>query len=392
MTRVEVRPTDADKAAVWAAYFAGRPTRVPLRWNVNPRIIIQNPALNPEGWTFEAFMKDPETCVRAQIRHQEYCAETLSATCDSQSALPEAWRVGVCAFNTYEGSYFGAPYGEKVRFHEGQCPTSQHFLTENDVDDFLAKDYSCPLDNPWVREMLAFREELAACATGMVYRGRPVRVAPFLLAGSDGVVTAGADLFGADFFYILGAEPERGARLMGKLLDAQIARTKALAAHAGVVPMEQHVWYADDSVQLLGCDMYEQQVLPMHRRWYEAFDPEWSKGHSIHLCGDATRHFPALKRACSVRSFDTGFPVDFAWLRDALGPETEISGGVPVATIMGKTAQECHDSARAILQSGIMRGGKFILQEANNLPPCAPLENLAAIYDACLEYGNHATP
>lgn len=389
MTNTTRKPTDSEKAAVWSAYFAGRPTRVPLRWNVNPRAIIQNSELNAEGWTFEAFMKDPETCIRAQIRLQEYCAETLSATCDASSALPDVWHVAVCTFNTYEGSYFGAPYGEKVRFHEGQCPTSEHFLTENDVDEFLAQDFSQPLDNPWVREMLAFREELAACAASMVYRGRPVRVAPFLLGGSDGVVTAAADLFGADFFCILGAEPECGDRLMEKLLEAQIQRTKALALRAGVVPMEQGVGYADDSVQLLSCDMYEKQVLPKHRRWYEAFDPEWRKGHGIHLCGDATRHFPVLRRVCKVTAFDTGFPVDFAWLREALGPETEVCGGVPVATIMSGTAQACHDSAKAILQSGIMRGGKFVLQEANNLPPCAPLKNLSAIYAACLEYGNY---
>jgi hypothetical protein len=36
-----------------------------------------------------------------------------------------------------------------------------------------------------------------------------------------------------------------------------------------------------------------------------------------------------------------------------------------------------------------MDGGRFILQEANNLPPCVPLANLAAVYETCLEYGQY---
>ena len=38
----------------------------------------------------------------------------------------------------------------------------------------------------------------------------------------------------------------------------------------------------------------------------------------------------------------------------------------------------------------IMEGGRFILQEANNLPPRCPLSNLAAVYETCLEDGRYA--
>jgi len=37
-----------------------------------------------------------------------------------------------------------------------------------------------------------------------------------------------------------------------------------------------------------------------------------------------------------------------------------------------------------------MAGGKFILHEANNLPPCCPEANLAAMYRCCLDHGNHS--
>jgi hypothetical protein len=36
-----------------------------------------------------------------------------------------------------------------------------------------------------------------------------------------------------------------------------------------------------------------------------------------------------------------------------------------------------------------MAGGKFILKEGNNLPPCVPEANLAAMYQCCLDHGNY---
>ena len=105
-------PNDAEKQAVWDAYHARRPTRVPLRWNVNPRIILLDPALNPEGFTFEQYSRDPLTLMTVQARFQEYQAQVLSRTCDCPAQIPEQWRFYVDTQNTSDGAYLGAP----VRF------------------------------------------------------------------------------------------------------------------------------------------------------------------------------------------------------------------------------------------------------------------------------------
>jgi len=44
---------------------------------------------------------------------------------------------------------------------------------------------------------------------------------------------------------------------------------------------------------------------------------------------------------------------------------------------------------RRILASGIMRGGRFVLREGNNLPPGVPVENVAAMYETAKEYGRY---
>jgi len=86
-------------------------------------------------------------------------------------------------------------------------------------------------------------------------------------------------------------------------------------------------------------------------------------------------------------SFDTGFPVDHGGLRRELGPDVEILGGPEAPLLRGGTAEEVYARTRDILRSGVMDGGRFVLREANNLPPCCPEANLDAMYRACLEHG-----
>ena len=46
MNTTGVLVSNEDKAAVWAAYRAGRPVRVPVTIATNPRVILLDPRLN----------------------------------------------------------------------------------------------------------------------------------------------------------------------------------------------------------------------------------------------------------------------------------------------------------------------------------------------------------
>ena len=376
--------SNEEKKAVWDAYRARKPVRVPLRWNVNPRIILLDPKLNPEGFSFEAYSTDPQVTMTVQARFQEYCATVLNKTCDSPVGLPDAWSFYADCQNVYDGCYFGA----KLVFEEGQNPSASPTLGLDDVDDFLARDFSKPLENPWLKNHLAFAARLNKAAERFSYLGRKGTVRPVSL-GFDGPITAAAMVFGTDFFCLLGMDPPKAVRVIDKLTRGAILRTQALAQLTA--PWKKAAWggFADDSIQLVSTEMYEELILPAHELWYSSIsDTTPASGlRSIHLCGDATRHFKTIRDKLGVVSFDTGFPVDHGALRKTLGPDIEISGGPHVGLLTNGTPDECAASARKILQSGIMEGGRFILQEGNNLPPCTPLANLQAVYDACREYG-----
>jgi uroporphyrinogen-III decarboxylase len=99
------------------------------------------------------------------------------------------------------------------------------------------------------------------------------------------------------------------------------------------------------------------------------------------------RHFPTLIKELNVKSFDTGFPINWAALRDEVGEAVEIQGGVPVGSLVNESPQAITQKTAAILSSGIMRGGRFIMKEANDLAPCIPLANMEAMYSATRLFG-----
>jgi len=216
--------TDAQKEAVWKAYADRKPTRVPLRWNTNPRIILLNPELNPEGYTFEQYFTDPLVTLMVQARHQEYLATVMSKVCDGAGKLPERWNFCVDTLNTYDGAFFGCP----VVYDAGQIPSNVPCMGEGDVDEFLKRDFSRPLENPWVREKLAFRAELVKAARDFTYLGRGGDVQPFGI-WFDGPVTIAAVLMGTDFFMLLGSEPGKAVAFMRTIIDAVVTRMQALA-------------------------------------------------------------------------------------------------------------------------------------------------------------------
>ena len=145
--------------------------------------------------------------------------------------------------------------------------------------------------------------------------------------------------------------------------------------------------FADDAIALISTSDYEKHVFPYHKRLVE----EFSDGSpiSIHLCGNATRHFKFLRDNLNVQSFDTGFPVDHGKLRQELGPDVQIQGGPTIMLLREGSPDEVRNEIRRICGSGVMTGGRFILQEANNLAPCTPVENVEAMYAAGKEFARY---
>ena len=223
---------------------------------------------------------------------------------------------------------------------------------------------------------------------GRTWCGRPIRVVAPVGLGTDGPLTVAYQLRGAEGLLVdMRADPEYFHALMNFVTEATIERILAYRRRLGMPLQTDGFGFADDAVALLSVEDYQAHVLPYHKKLVATFGPKGP--NSIHLCGDATHLFKTIRDELKVRSFDTGYPVDFGWLRQELGPDVEILGGPRIDLLRNGPPEAIERRVQEIMGSGIREGGRFILREANNVAPKTPLAHIAVMYAACKKYGRY---
>ena len=149
--------------------------------------------------------------------------------------------------------------------------------------------------------------------------------------GTDGPFTVAIGVRGTELLEDMLLDKDYYHRLMDFIVEAIIQHVRAWRAYLGVELKPVRVNFADDDIQYLSLRQYQELVLPYHRRLMAAL---YGPGpHAMHLCGNVQRHLPTIAKELNVKSFDTGFPLDFSTLRDEVGEDVEIQGGVPVAEL-----------------------------------------------------------
>lgn len=367
---------------VWAAFHAGKPTRVPMILGIASRFTLLSAEWNPEGITYREYFLDPDVMFCHQLRHQWFLRHQLPR--DVEMGLPEVWTIPVDLQNSYEPLWYGA----KLYFIENDVPDTPPFLTEENKWSFIEQGPPDPFSG-WMGRAWEYRGRFAEIAAGgFEFEGRPVQAGGVPGLGTDGPFTTACALRGPTNLCLdMYEDREFFDALMELIVTATIRRVKAFRARMGL-PVESTSWsLPDDSIALLSERGYREFVLPWHRRLFAEFG---SVGpNSTHLCGDATHLFRTMRDELNVQSFDTGFPVDHGWLRRELGPQVHIQGGPHVELLRSGTPEQVRAETRRILESGVMEGGKFVLREGNNLAPGTSEQNVAAMYAACQEFGRY---
>jgi len=366
-----------EQAAVWAAFHAGKPTRVPMIIAANPRTLILDPALNIKGHTFKDCFEDPAVMFDIDLQFQYWYRHFVPA--DMARGLPERWTLTINFQNSYDAAWFGATH----TYYDGEVPDTRPILTDDNKRMLFDRGIPDPFANLMgtVRDCLEYYRERAEKTT---FYDRPVTVAnhaPGL--GFDGPMTVACNLRGATEFCIdLYEDADYAQELMAFIQEAVILRQRAWRKYLDLPAIQESLWFADDSIALLSGDTYRELILPHHKA-YVATDTVAGAPVNVHLCGDSSRHFVTVRDELGATAFDTGFPVDHGKIRRELGPDITIYGGPHVELLLHGTPSEVAAETRRILRSGVMEGGKFVLREANNLAPRTPMANLQAMYDTC---------
>lgn len=388
--KIDYEQHNAEVKKVWDVYQQRKPYRVPVTAHGSIRNLFNNPEVNTTGYTFEDFFKNPQAQIDCQLAYQKWVRHNLFA--DQEMGPPkDAWQVGIDFQNSYEAMWFGCP----LHYFGNDLPDTTEILKEDKRKLYQLKEPD-PLRGNLLARAMEFFEYMHEKCPQMEFEGLPVKP-PVTIPGegTDGPFDVAYKLRGAAEVCIdLHEDPAYYHDLIKFVTENVIRRMKAIrewrwkrlpdSADRGRFKVAN--WgFADDAIAMLSTADYEEFVFPYHRRFVEEFND--GGPISIHLCGNATRHFKFLKENLNVQSFDTGFPVEHGKLRKELGPDVQILGGPTIMLLKDGKPEEIRKEVRRICESGVKEGGRFVLREANNLAPCTPVENIEAMYAAGKEFG-----
>lgn len=382
MPDMDFQQHNREVCALWEAFYRGEAYRVPMILGFSTRYFMLLPETNPRGVSYREYCGDPELMLRMQLEFEYYKAVHILS--DREMGVPaEGWETTIDFQNVYDAGWLGSP----IRYEDGNVPATDPFLHDDNKQELFYKGIPDPFSG-LLGTTREYYERMQPRLKDMTYRGAPVRsFYPHHTLGTDGPFTVACDIRGAtEFCTDIYEDPDYAAQLLSFVTDAMIAKIKAWRRYLGLPERSDTFFFADDSIALLSGAMYEELVLPMHQKLVQALTTEGAK-ISIHLCGDATRHFKTLADKLGVVSFDTGFPVAHGDLVFQLGPGIVIQGGPHVELLRTGTAEAVAAEAKRILLEVKDKTRRFVLRDANNVAPGTPLENLRAMYDACREWG-----
>lgn len=375
-----IQEHNAEIKAVWEAYHTHRPIRVPIIFGTATRFFIFNAETNPGNISFKDYSTQPDTMYMMQLRFQDWSRYHILQ--DMELGLPEAWNVYVDFQNYYEAAWFGA----EIKYPPDQVPESLPLINSDNKRSLLDKGIPDPFKDGSMQRLKDYHDYFCLKASHDLYKGKPVKVIPPSGAlGSDGPLTVAINLRGPDFLVEFYEDPDYVHDVMSLITESIIRRIKAWRLYLGLPEKQEGFGLADDSIEMISTDQYREFVLPYHKKIFsECSNPG---PRMMHLCGNAYRHFPTLVKELKITALDTGFPIDFKWVRENLGPDIEIQGGPRITSLALGTPAEVEAETREILESGIKEGGRFILREANNLAPYTPRDNMLAMYQSGRKWG-----
>lgn len=381
--KIDFKKHNEEQKKVWDSFHAGKPVRVPMIIATNARMMLLDPKLNKKNISFKEYTEDKDIMLNVQMEYRKW--EKFEVIKDAEMGYPkDGWATNVDFQNYYEAAWYGC----EVHYREGQVPDTEPILAGDKKNLLFDRGIPEPFSG-WMKKGWEYYEYYKEVVKkGFKYEGIPLTSVGFPSGmGTDGVFTAAVNLRGVEIFTDFYEDPDYVRKLLDFINEATIKRIKAFRKYAGQEAKQKSMGYADDSIANISTDMFKEFVMPHHKKLISELAMEGP--HSIHLCGDATRHFKTLKDELNIRSFDTGFPVDFKWIREDLGDDIQIHGGPHIALLLRGSVNAVKEETIRILKSGIAKGGKFILREGNNLAPCTPMENVAAMYEVVKEYGKY---
>ncbi|MGB9677380.1 MAG: uroporphyrinogen decarboxylase family protein [Candidatus Ratteibacteria bacterium] len=368
---------------LWNDFKNGNPSRVPVTFSMNSRMILMNKELNKWKYTWKEFFENPDVRWEVELNFQKWVR--FNVLQDSQMGYPEnEWNgINICYQNCDEAMYFGCP----LVYPENDMPFILPIL-KDDKRKLYKMKLPDVFENPVYKIALEHYYYLEEKRKNYDFEDIPVGKTSIFGSGTDGPLTVACNLRGAneimtDFY----EDPQYIHDLLSFITDETIRRIKKVKEFLGISYPDKCWGFADDSIELISTDMYKEFVMPYHLKLLK----EFSKGgpNSIHICGRVQHHLKILKEELNIKTFDLGFPVNLGKAREELGEDVILIGNISPMLLKNGPPEKIREAVKNLCKSGVMKGKKFILHDGNNCAPETPVLHFEVMYEAGKEFGKY---
>ncbi len=356
-----------------------RPDRVPVMPAIAHRFLV--PMV---GVRFKDYYCDPEAMLRTQILAQKWLMENIRT--DAYS-ITGAW---VGAWTDFQNTFEAGSLGCDVVFSDDDIPwVGQGWVkTEDDLQRLEKMDF---VHGGLNERQIAYRKAMMAVSEKypVRFQGGPIFFPgenPALTHTSDGPFGVAGDLMGKEELFLAVHERPEFVRELLRIVTTKLIEYLDFCWQEEALPEPRDFAWTDDLAVSLSAEDYRDLVLPFEKQLRFHFDGRLT----LHMCGATDHLLQIFTEDLKIHEFQGfGYQVDLDHVASVMGGRVVLIGNVnPMLIHLGTREQVIEATRRVIEKLGPYRG--LIVQDGNNIPPGAPLENINAMMEAAERYGRYA--
>ena len=135
----------------------------------------------------------------------------------------------------------------------------------------------------------------------------------------------------------------------------------------------------------MSAEVFREFALPYNQKLRFHFDGR----ASLHMCGRTDHLLEIFRDDLKIDELQGfGYQVDLDRIGEVMGGQVVLIGNVNPMLVETGTPDQVREAARRIIEKLAPYRG-LIIQDGNNIPPDAPLENINAMMEAAELYGRY---
>jgi uroporphyrinogen decarboxylase len=375
--QISLEEIEARRERVSKAKQFETPDRVPVIPAIAHRFLI--PKL---GVSFRDYYSDPETMLRTQILAQKWLLENVRT---DAHAITGAW---VGAWTDFQNTFEAGSLGCEIHFQEDDIPwVGEGWVkTDDDLRKLEAIDYVHSGINA---RQIAYRQAMIDVADKypVKFLDGPVFYPgenPWLTHTSDGPFGVAGDVMGqVEAFTAVYGRPDFLREVMRIVTDKMLTWLDFCWEEMNLE--QRNFAWTDDLAVSLSADTFREFALPFNQQLRFHFDG-WA---ALHMCGKSDHLLSLFRDDLQINELQGfGYQVDLDHIGAELGGQVVLIGNVNPMLIRDGTPEDVRQATKQVIDKLAHHRG-LIIQDGNNIPPDAPLENINAMMEAAELYGRY---